>query len=214
MHRGDPQAAPPNSTLQNAIESDDYGALGDNPKISQDQFEKMVEANKLKTAVENNDYSSLGDNPSVTEDQFNTLVQAYGLAQDGKYQDAKTLLDKADLEDIFSGFGGFGMRSMMGRGHMGEWLGHSTSAPDAKFNPVDKEAVTAALDAGDYNAWVAAVGADSAIAQKINSEDNFSKYVQAYNLMKQADSIMNDLGLKQGMGPGMGRPGMGMGWFK
>ena len=75
-------------------------------------------------------------------------------------------------------------------------------------------AVKNALAASDYNAWVTAEKAmneNSPILSKITA-DNFSKYVQAYNLRVQADAIMKDLGIDNpGMGQGM--PGLGHGGF-
>ena len=73
-------------------------------------------------------------------------------------------------------------------------------------------AVDSALAAGDYNAWVKAeteINAKAPILTKITSA-NFSQYVQAYNLRKQADAIMVSLGLEGKMGQGIGR-GIGRG---
>jgi len=59
------------------------------------------------------------------------------------------------------------------------------------------DAVKAALAAGDYNAWVAAVkaqGKNSQVLEKINS-GNFSRYVEANKLREQADSIFKELGV-------------------
>lgn len=85
------------------------------------------------------------------------------------------------------------------------------------------DAVKAALDAGDYNAWVTAVKTldeDSSLLEKITA-DNFSRYAEAHDLRQQANTIMTELGLDgpgqggdscPGMGGGHGRPGgMGMG---
>ncbi|MEI6529157.1 MAG: hypothetical protein WCN88_01970 [Candidatus Falkowbacteria bacterium] len=60
-----------------------------------------------------------------------------------------------------------------------------------------KVAVDAAMASGDYNAWVAAEGKSSSILAKINA-NNFPKLVQAYELRKQEETIMKDLGIKQG----------------
>jgi hypothetical protein len=154
--------------------------------------------NELKTAIEKNDYAALGENPKITQDQFNKMVEAANLMKEGKNDEAKKLMQDAGLGSMGLGMG----REMMGHGMRG-----------MKFDPAKQEAVTKALDANDYDAWLAAVGADSPLAQKIN-KDNFSRYVEAYNHMKQAKVIMEELGLDQGMGMsmGMGRPGMG--WFK
>ncbi|MEI6835704.1 MAG: hypothetical protein WCK59_02625 [Candidatus Falkowbacteria bacterium] len=64
-------------------------------------------------------------------------------------------------------------------------------------------AIKAALAANDYNAWVSAVGTNAPILKKINA-NNFSQYVQAYNLNLQAQTIMTQLGISGGMGMGMG----------
>ena len=66
-----------------------------------------------------------------------------------------------------------------------------------------KTAVEAALTANDYNAWVLAEGANAPILKTINAT-NFSKYVEAYNLRQQADTIMTELGVTKGEGMGMG----------
>ncbi len=83
---------------------------------------------------------------------------------------------------------------------LGAWL-----KKGMKPNPVSQAdrakkqaAVAAAIQANDYNAWVQAVGANSPMLTKINA-DNFPKFVQAHQLRKQADAIMTELGLNQGM---------------
>jgi len=68
-------------------------------------------------------------------------------------------------------------------------------------------AIDAAIAAGDYNAWVKAVGDKSPLLKKITAA-NFSQYVQAENLMKQARAIYQQLGISQGEGLGKGGPGM------
>lgn len=59
-------------------------------------------------------------------------------------------------------------------------------------------AVDTALTNSDYQSWITAVGSTSEVAKKITA-DNFPKLVQAYNLKKQADAIMKDLGVEQMM---------------
>ncbi len=69
------------------------------------------------------------------------------------------------------------------------------------------DAVKAALEAGDYNAWVAAeksINENSPVLEKINA-DNFASYVNAWSLRQQAGDIMEGLGL--GKGGDMGRRG-------
>lgn len=74
----------------------------------------------------------------------------------------------------------------------------------AKQASIDK-----ALADNNYTAWVALVGADSEMAKKINVS-NFPKLVEAYNLRKQLEAKMTELGLGGGAGLMMG----GMGWDK
>lgn len=69
--------------------------------------------------------------------------------------------------------------------------------------------VDAAISANDYQAWVAAVGADSPMAQKVTAA-NFSRFSEAHKLMAQAREIMAEIGLEQGPGMGHGQ-GRGMG---
>jgi len=59
--------------------------------------------------------------------------------------------------------------------------------------------IDSAIAAGDYDAWVAAAGTDCPLAEKI-TKDNFPKFVEAYNLMKQAREKMAELGIEQGEG--------------
>lgn len=70
-------------------------------------------------------------------------------------------------------------------------------------------AVNAALEAGDYNAWVTAVGADCPMLEKINAT-NFNRYVEAYKLRQQEQKIMEELGVTRGEGVHMGA-GRGLG---
>ncbi len=60
-------------------------------------------------------------------------------------------------------------------------------------------AIQAALTAGDYSAWVKAIGANNPLAKKITA-DNFSQYVQYKQLMKEgkyseAQTIGQQLGI-------------------
>lgn len=83
--------------------------------------------------------------------------------------------------------------------------------------------INKAIEAGDYDAWVKAVGTGNYLTKTI-TKDNFSKYQEIYNLHQQiknlqdqVDQKMTDLGLDkggfgQGMGDAHGRgPGRGMG---
>ena len=74
------------------------------------------------------------------------------------------------------------------------------------------DAVKAALEAGDYTAWVTAektVNENSPVLTKINA-NNFSRYVEAWKLRQQADGIMQELGVGDGNRGDMGGRGHGM----
>ena len=74
-----------------------------------------------------------------------------------------------------------------------------------------RTAVQAALETGDYKAWVTAEGADAPILKSIN-ESNFARFVEAHKLQNQARLIMTELGVERGEGRGMGMgQGQGMG---
>lgn len=92
-------------------------------------------------------------------------------------------------------------------GRMGDWLnkkGDKVTNEAREAERVKKQAaVQAALKAGDYNAWVQAVGTTSPMLTKIN-KDNFAKFVQAHELRLQADAIMTELGINPGEGRGQG----------
>lgn len=69
------------------------------------------------------------------------------------------------------------------------------------------QVVEAALESGDYSAWLAAIPENSPMAENI-TEANFPRLVEAHRLMAEARSIMEELGLPGGpqmgmkMGPG------------
>ncbi len=90
---------------------------------------------------------------------------------------------------------------------------------------VKREEVMTAVEAGDYQAWLEAVGSDRPMAQEV-TEDEFPRLIEAHNLMRegkekfdQARIIKEEIGLsfgqgkkgefRKGLGQRMMRPGMG-----
>ena len=101
----------------------------------------------------------------------------------------------------------------MGWGRHAQSRDANTVKPDnAKFEAqranqeAKRTAAAAAIAANDYTAWVTAEGADSPMV-KLITVDKFPKFVEAKNLMTQAQNIMKELGLEKGpgFGPGMMR---------
>ena len=78
--------------------------------------------------------------------------------------------------------------------------------------PAIQDDVQTALDNSDYSAWKEAIESRPNITDYIN-EDNFDKYIEMRNLMREgktdeADAIREELGLPDGPIDGMGGPGM------
>lgn len=80
-----------------------------------------------------------------------------------------------------------------------------------------REAVKAAIAAGDYDAFLDAVG-DTPMAEQITSEADFEKLMEAHELMESGDreaakEIMDELGFEgpRGGDKGFGGPGRGHG---
>ena len=66
------------SNVKTAIESGNYADLGDDPKISEEKFNAILEKhNAFKNALENNDYSLLGENPKISAEDFSKVAAAY-----------------------------------------------------------------------------------------------------------------------------------------
>jgi len=134
----------------------------------------------VKGAVDAGDYqafkAAVGDGKasSVTEEQFSKMTEAHKLMEEGKLEEAKQLIKDSGLKMPFRG-----------RGH-GMMRGH--------FDPEKRKAVEAAFEANDYNAWVAAVGADSRQAKEVTQEE-FPQLVKAHGLMEESRNIRQSIGL-------------------
>lgn len=66
-----------------------------------------------------------------------------------------------------------------GRGFMGHFR--------AKMDDSDRQAIETALEAGDYQAWVEAMGEDRPMTQNITA-DNFAKFAEMHQAMKSGDT--------------------------
>lgn len=73
---------------------------------------------------------------------------------------------------------------------------------------VKRAAMQSAVNSGNYDTWVLAVkaqmGDNAPILEKITA-DNFAQFVEAHQLMFQAQEKFKAIGLDQGMGMGMGQ---------
>lgn len=130
---------------------------------------------------------------------------------------------------IVAGVAGVAANTTYARGGMGRsenmMRGNATStvAVAAQREAVDahRAAVDAAVQAGDYVAWKAAMSSlpgdgHGADMTSVITEANFGRFVEMHKLIAQADAIRVELGLdgKGDMGPGMHGYGRGMKGFR
>ncbi|MFC1615672.1 hypothetical protein ACFL21_00895 [Patescibacteria group bacterium] len=116
----------------------------------------------------------------VTAENFPKFAEAVNEMKDGDKKAAKAIFDELGLKKP-KGPKGPGMH---GDGEKGEKM----------------EGVKAALEAGDYQAFLDAVPEDAPIREKI-TEENFAKMLEAHQLMESGDkegakAIMEELGIK------------------
>lgn len=140
-------------------------------------------------AFNGTDWSSLGLN--LSDSQISALDKAQSIRQKAD-EEAKTVLQNAGIDEDTMRQIHDAQRSAMQKNH---------------------EAVESAVESGDYNAFVAAV-AGTPLADKITSEADFNKFVEAHNLRKSGDTagaekIMSELGIERPMGGPDGHRGPG-----
>jgi len=152
----------------------------------------------VKEALNQNDYNSwveaISESPKgeemlelIDESNFNQLVEAHNLREAGDFEAAKAIAEELGIDDIMQ----------RGKGQNDEKM----------------QAVKDALDAGDYNAWVEAMG-DGERSQRlleIINESNFDRLVEIHNLRNQIRAISDELGLPEGGEFGPGRHSHGQG---
>ena len=136
----------------------------------------------IQDAIKNNDYKTwktlVGDRPAaekITETNWSKYVEMHSY-----FDKAKALRDELGLPAQ--------KREMRGNGN-GKGLGNKMP-----------KAVLEALNSGDYDAWVKAIGEKNPHKDKI-TKDNFSKFAEAHKLMQagkpdEAAKIFDELGLK------------------
>lgn len=139
-----------------------------------DQIEAVHEA--ARAAVEAGDYSAwaeaLADAPKaderVNEDTFNVLVEARSLREAGEDEAARELLRENDIRPH--------RRGHDKRGERGEVSEEQRAEREAR-----RTEVRAAVAAGDYDAWAAAL-ADAPRADEFVSQENFTVIAEAHAL--------------------------------
>lgn len=120
------------------------------------------------------------DENLLTEENFNKMAEAHRLMQAGKFEEARQI--KESMGEL-------------GLGRKGIMQGKNS-------DPEKREAVMAALENKDYQAWREAVGNER--ADQVTA-DEFPRLIEANKLMqqgqekfKQARNIKQEIGLKAG----------------
>lgn len=147
--------------------------------------QKHAQHQQVREAVENNDYQTwaeiMADKEKfpapVTQSTFDQLTAANTLREAGDHEGAKAIIE------------GLGLKKQHGKRR-----GHGPKDPEKR------EAVESALESGNYQAWVDAVGADSKRVENV-TEANFDRLREAHALRESGDyesakEIMQELGFK------------------
>jgi hypothetical protein len=154
----------------------------------------------VQNAIETGDYNAFvaaitnedGNAPkileTVTADNFARFVDMHNAMQSKDFETAKTIADELGLKQP-------GMR------------GPGNGQP--MHTPEEREAIRAAALAGDYTTWFNLVAVDGELPEhfKTINADNFARFSEMHQLMDDAKSIREELGLEVG---GNGGPGLGM----
>ncbi|MFH1287051.1 MAG: hypothetical protein ABII02_04890 [Candidatus Magasanikbacteria bacterium] len=164
---GDDQA-PEQSQSGKAFQQ--MGKKGQGRMIYKGQNSENLEA--VQAALASGDYTAwkdaVGDkgmSEYVTEENFDQFVQIHNLMKSGDKDGAKAIAEELGLPEI------------------GQMKGEH------------REAVQAAVEAGDYAAFQEAVG-DGKMAEVI-IEENFGRFIEMHNHMDAAKTIAEELGLPQ-----------------
>jgi len=140
---------------------------------------------EVKQAIESGDFAAfqeaVGDHEKfidkVTEENFDRFVEAHQLMKDGDKEGAKEIFDEL----------GFEKKPFHHKHKRGE-----------KRTSEQRAAIDTALESGDYQAFVDAVGEDGKMLEHV-TQDNFDRFVEAHQLRvdgnhEEARTIMGELG--------------------
>ena len=132
---------------------------------------------RMNQVLEATDYASFVDEVGtdakildvITEDNFGQFLKMHELMQSGDLDGAKTIADELDMP--------YGMKDMRqdGRGRGAEGMGQR-GGNRGQLSEEERTAVDAAMESGDYQAFIKAHGADSDITSRV-SEEQFKDMV-------------------------------------
>jgi len=172
------------------------------PRFSTEKHEQMKEKHEeMKTLFENKDYNGWvalitkdGRTPkileTINEENFDKLIEAHQLKSEGKYEEAKAILEELGVKREK------GKRSHNKKGHF----------QSGEFKE-KREEVKKAFEAKDYEAWKTIITQDGRTPKILETitEENFDRLVEMHELKKEgkyeeAKEIRDELGLKDKKG--------------
>lgn len=145
------------TALQESIQNDDYSTWSTLVQTHVDEIQERADEAES----------------FITEDTFDTIQEAQDLAESGDVEAAKELMNSAGIPKMLAMPGG--------PGHNGKGM-HKHGG-----NPEQMEAIKAALEAEDYEAWVAAVEAADGPLSENTSEERYNEMLQVHELMVAGD---------------------------
>lgn len=170
---------------------------------------KIINDEEVQKAIENRDYDAfakaLADETQhapkilekITAQNFDRYVDLHEAVMNKDFEAAKAIAEELGLPQM-------GERGMHNR---------------QQFHTLEeRQAIHEAALNGDYQTWFELVAKDGELPEflQVITEDNFPRYQEMHQLMDDAKSIREELGLElkaRGPGNGMGR-GMGMGMHR
>jgi DNA-binding MarR family transcriptional regulator len=181
-------------------EEDEFQKPMNRPAINQERMQHMEE---MKAVVESGNYEAfqaliaeIGRTPPMLEninaDNFHLLGELHQAKQDGDFDRVKELAEELGIE-----------RPNMGQ-HKGQFKKRMQN-----IDPEKREAVRAAVESGDYDAWYALITEDGRtppILENVNA-DNFHLLMDLHQAkqdknMERAKELADELGFKK---PDMGK---------
>ena len=156
---------------------------------------KNRDFNAFVAAVTSEEVDSSKILETITADNFNRFVDMQEAMQNKDFEVAKTIANELGLQ-----------HSVMIQGKSNGKLMHTQE---------EREAIRAAAIASDYQAWFNLVAVDGELPEhfKTINVDNFARFSKMYQLMDDAKSIREGLGLEANQNGATGR-GMGRGMHK
>jgi len=137
-------------------------------------------------------------------EQFQAVFEELGIEKGTRLTDEQHEILQNRMEEL-------GIEKNFHGKSFGKWGKRGMSEEQQAEMMAMKEDMNAAIEAGDYDAWLALASQNewhSAMTDVIN-EDNFARFAEAHRLISEGRDILEELGVEN-MGMQKGRHGIGM----